>query len=156
MSNWKIKVFSKCWQQIKIISSKNYLRSTMRPQIPPHLWSSRDRNSFPDIHCKRYYCDSNRYYYNGNQLNAPLHVVHDMGGRRFYINFHEMGKAFIRYETDGRKIILKHTFVPDELRGYNIAQHLAEVRICIPGNSVYLQYYFFILFAGSICIRQGK
>lgn len=54
-------------------------------------------------------------------------MVHDRGGERFYMDFKELGKAYLRYEMDGRTIRLQHMYVPEELRGNDIAVQLADV-----------------------------
>jgi predicted GNAT family acetyltransferase len=56
-------------------------------------------------------------------------VTHDAASRRFEVRVGDHPLAFLSYSSDGDQIIFEHTFVPNELRGKEIASNLVRAAL---------------------------
>ncbi|MBN8453974.1 phosphoenolpyruvate--protein phosphotransferase [Accumulibacter sp.] len=62
-------------------------------------------------------------------VGTSLAVRHDVARQRFEAQAGESAPAFLSYRAEGERVILKHTFVPDALRGQGIAADLVRVAL---------------------------
>jgi predicted GNAT family acetyltransferase len=62
-------------------------------------------------------------------VGTSLAVRHNVARQRFEAQAGESAPAFLSYRGEGERVILKHTFVPDALRGQGIAADLVRVAL---------------------------
>jgi predicted GNAT family acetyltransferase len=60
--------------------------------------------------------------------SPPPEVAHDEAGRRFVVMI-DGHLAHADYQLDGERMICTHTFVPPELRGHGLAEHLVRAAL---------------------------
>jgi predicted GNAT family acetyltransferase len=58
-----------------------------------------------------------------------LPVTHNVGLRRFEMQAGDAPPAFLSYVHDGARVVLDHTFVPEEMRGRGVAAALVRVAL---------------------------
>ena len=62
-------------------------------------------------------------------VGTSLAVRHNVARQRFEAQAGESAPAFLSYRVENERVILKHTFVPDALRGQGIAADLVRVAL---------------------------
>jgi predicted GNAT family acetyltransferase len=60
--------------------------------------------------------------------SVAVHVTHRVNLNRFEIR-EDKHIAFLRYKREGARVIMDHTYVPDELRGRGLANALVNAAL---------------------------
>lgn len=129
MANFNLKVFTRWLNQMPVVTRNHHFVTFIGRFRQPYKAMTYNLRSRSQPYCSSTILDQcPRQYYTGKPTDRPPpRVVHDRGGERFYMDFKDYGKAYINYEMDGHTIRLINTYVPEEMRGHQIAEKLAEV-----------------------------
>lgn len=161
----KMRVTARWLSKIRAMATGNSYVQAGTPEVT-HEYGLRSKKTgcCTQPGCARGAAACCRQYYTGRaQEGQPPKVVHDRGAEQFYMDFMEMGKAYLSYEIDGDTIRLLQTFVPEELRGYQLAERLANVSSILQQTAVaYMAIIYSSDFdlhapiAGRLCLHQGE